>query len=66
MKTRSIPQKIRAVRRDLHHWMSLRQQNPIMGRTPLEETAEQESLRLAGILDRLETQQRQQMAAIKP
>lgn len=66
MKTRplSLPQKIRRVRKDLRHWMSLRPQNPIMGRDHLQEAAERESIRLAGVLDRLETQQREQMEAI--
>lgn len=61
----SLPEKIRNVRKELHHWMSLRQQNPIMGRDALQETAERESMRLAGVLDKWETQQRQQMAAIE-
>lgn len=63
--TLSLPQKIRRVRSDLKHWMSLRQQNPIMGRDHLQEAAERESIRLAGILEKLETQQRDQMAAIE-
>lgn len=67
MKARplSLPEKIRSVRRNLRHWMSLRQQNPVMGRDNLQEAAELESLRLAGVLDRLEQQQRAQMAAIE-
>lgn len=64
-RPKSLPEKIRAIRRDLHHWMSLRQQNPVMGRDNLQDTAERESMRLAGILDRLEAQQRDQMKAIE-
>lgn len=61
----SLPAKIRHVRKELRYWMSLRQQNPVMGRDHLQEAAERESLRLASILDTLETQQRNQMAAIE-
>lgn len=61
----SLPMKIRRVRQNLHHWMGLRQQNPIMGRDALQETAERESLRLAAVLDEFERQQRQQMAAVE-
>ena len=61
----SLPQKIRHVRKELRHWMELRQQNSIMGRDTLQESAERESLRLAGVLDRLEQQQREQMARIE-
>jgi hypothetical protein len=60
----SLPQKIRSVRKNLHHWMSLRQQNPVMGRDHLQETAERESMRLAGVLEQFENQQREQMARI--
>lgn len=67
MKTRpmSLPEKIRSVRKSLHHWMGLRQQNPIMSRDPIQETAERESLRLAGVLDQLEQRQSHQMASIE-
>lgn len=61
----SLPQKIRSVRKNLQHWMSLRQQNPVMGRDHLQEVAERESMRLAGVLDQLERQQAAQMAAIE-
>ena len=64
-KTMSLPMKIRNVRKNLAHWMSLRQKNPIMGRDNLQEAAEQESLRLAQVLDRLETEQRAQMLRIQ-
>lgn len=64
-RVKSLPEKIRHVRTELKQWMDLRQQNPIMGRDHLQETAERESLRLAAILDALITRQNEQMRKIK-
>ena len=63
--TMSLPQKIRTVRKSLHHWMGLRQQNPVMGRDALQEAAERESMRLCRILEELELRQKNQMAEIE-
>lgn len=57
-------QKIRSVRKNFYYWMSQRQPNFFMAGTDHQQFADKESMRLAGVLEKLEAQHREDMARI--